>query len=83
MFDAGRAAMLQARKSGANLKKLDKLFITHFHSDHVVGVPDVWLTGFLAPFFRAKPLRVWGPEGVKELTEGLRKAYNFDASESS
>ena len=78
MFDAGRAAMLQARKSGANLKKLDKLFLTHFHSDHVVGIPDVWLTGFLAPFFRAKPLKVWGPKGVKDLTDGLRQAYGFD-----
>ena len=56
LFDAGRAAMLQAKKSGANLKKLNKLFLTHLHSDHVVGIPDVWLTGFLAPSFRATPM---------------------------
>ena len=80
MFDAGRAAMLQAKKSGANLKKLDKLFLTHFHSDHVVGIPDVWLTGFLAPFFRAKPLKVWGPKGVDDLTDGLEDAYEFDVT---
>lgn len=80
MFDAGRAAMLQAKKSGANLKKFDKLFLTHLHSDHVVGIPDVWLTGFLAPTFRATPLRVWGPEGVTNLTSGLRQAYDFDVS---
>ncbi len=78
MFDAGRSAMLQAKKSGANLKNLNNLFLTHLHSDHVVGIPDVWLTGFLAPMFRARPLQVWGPEGVKNLTSGLRQAYDVD-----
>jgi len=78
MFDAGRAAMLQAKKSGANLKKLNKLFLTHLHSDHVIGIPDVWLTGFLAPAFRATPFQLWGPAGVKNLAAGLRQAYDFD-----
>jgi ribonuclease Z len=80
LFDAGRAAMLQAKKSGVNLKKLNKLFLTHLHSDHVVGVPDVWLTGFLAPSFRAMPMKVWGPDGVGNLTAGLRQAYDFDVN---
>ena len=80
MFDAGRAAMLQAKKSGANLKSLDKLFLTHLHSDHVTGIPDVRLTGFLAPSFRATPMKVWGPEGTKNLTTGLRQAYDFDVN---
>lgn len=80
MFDAGRAAMLQAKKSGADLKKLNKLFLTHLHSDHVVGIPDVWLTGFLAPSFRATPMNVWGPKGVDNLTAGLRQAYDFDVN---
>jgi ribonuclease Z len=80
LFDAGRAAMLQAKKSGANLKKLNKLFLTHLHSDHVVGIPDVWLTGFLAPSFRATPMNVWGPKGVDNLTAGLRQAYDVDVN---
>ena len=80
MFDAGRAAMLQAKKSGANLKNLNKLFLTHLHSDHVVGIPDVWLTGFLAPSFRASPMKVWGPKGTENLTSGLRQAYDFDVN---
>ncbi len=80
MFDAGRAAMLQAKKSGANLKNLDKLFLTHLHSDHVTGIPDVWLTGFLAPTFRATPMKIWGPEGTQDLTSGLRQAYDFDVN---
>lgn len=80
LFDAGRAAMLQAKKSGVNLKKLNKLFLTHLHSDHVVGIPDVWLTGFLAPSFRATPMYVWGPNGVDNLTAGLRQAYDVDVN---
>ena len=80
LFDAGRAAMLQAKKAGADLKKLNKLFLTHLHSDHVVGIPDVWLTGFLAPSFRATPMNVWGPKGVDNLTAGLRQAYDVDVN---
>jgi ribonuclease Z len=31
------------------LGKLDVVFLTHYHSNHTAGVPDIWLTGWLAP----------------------------------
>jgi ribonuclease Z len=56
------------------------LFLTHLHSDHVVGIPDLWLTGWLPPPFghRTGPFRVWGPSGTKELMTNLQKAFAAD-----
>ncbi|HWC65227.1 MAG TPA: MBL fold metallo-hydrolase [Thermoanaerobaculia bacterium] len=75
LFDAGRAAeeALFARDPAL---KIDALFLTHLHSDHTVGIPDVWLTGWL--FGRAIPLRVFGPAGTAALCRGLQEAYAFD-----
>ncbi len=57
--------------------KLDALFITHLHSDHIVGLPDLWLTGWLVAQ-RNIPLPVFGPAGTKQMTDCLHKAYDYD-----
>ena len=55
-------------------------FLTHYHSDHTSGVPDVWLTGWLTSHFgqRTSPYRVIGPIGAKRLMENLERAYADD-----
>jgi ribonuclease Z len=58
------------------INKIDALFLTHFHSDHTSGIPDVWLTSWL--FGRTEPFLVVGPVGTKELTENLERAYAGD-----
>jgi len=57
-----------------------KLFITHLHSDHTVGIPDLWLTGALpVPYGgRTAPFRVWGPAGTASMMANLEKAYEAD-----
>jgi len=62
--------------------RIDALLLTHYHSDHTVGIPDVWLTGWLQSYFgtRKVPLRVIGPEGAKTLMTHLEKAYALDVS---
>jgi ribonuclease Z len=75
LFDAGRGATERIFALG-RLAKADALFLTHLHSDHTVGIPDLWLTGWI--FGRSVPLRVWGPPGTADLCRNLERAYAFD-----
>jgi ribonuclease Z len=54
--------------------------LTHYHSDHTSGIPDVWLTGWLQSHFgtRKTPYRVIGPTGARALMENLERAYALD-----
>lgn len=76
LFDAGRGCTIRLAQAGAPLKDVSKLFLTHLHSDHTVGIPDLWLTGWI--FNRPGPLEVWGPKGASAMVDGLRKAYAYD-----
>ncbi len=84
LFDAGRGAAIRIFQLGGEhplrsrpfFAKADKLFLTHLHSDHVVGIPDLWLTGRM--FGRGTPLQVWGPEGTISLITNLQAAYAED-----
>jgi ribonuclease Z len=78
LLDAGRGATMRLWQLGGAelLASVDVVLLTHLHSDHVVGLPDLWLTGWL--FGRKTPLRVIGPQGTAAMVEGLRRAYEFD-----
>lgn len=80
LFDAGRGASQRIWQTGTPMGSIGGMFITHLHSDHIVGIPDVWLTGWLpSPFgLRKAPMRVWGPKGTKAMMTGLESAYAWD-----
>jgi ribonuclease Z len=82
LFDAGRGASIRLNQLGVPLGRIDALLLTHFHSDHTVGIPDLWLTGWLQSYFgtRKTPLRVIGPVGAKTLMTHLEQAYALDIS---
>ena len=80
LFDAGRGATQRLVQLGIPISSIDALFITHFHWDHLVGFADVWLAGWIPPWFgqRKEPLRVFGPTGTKKIMDGLRMTYDAD-----
>lgn len=80
LVDAGRGATIRLFQLGIAIGSIDLLLLTHFHSDHVVGLPDIWLTGWLGGKFgrRTAPMRVAGPEGTAQLAHHLEKAYSAD-----
>jgi len=78
LFDAGRGAMQRLAQLKVSWQDVDGMFFTHLHSDHVVGFPDLWLTGWLVGPGRDRPLRVWGPRGTEKMMSKLEEAYDFD-----
>ena len=80
LIDAGRGAPVRLWQVRVPPGKIDVLFLTHYHSDHTSGIPDLWLTGWLpAPYAQRKtPFHVIGPTGAKVLMENLEKAYALD-----
>jgi len=78
LVDAGRGATQRLFAIGGSdlLSGIDVVLLTHLHSDHVVGLPDLWLTGWL--FGRAKPFSLRGPEGTAALMANLERAFEFD-----
>jgi ribonuclease Z len=80
LFDAGRGATIRLWQLKIPFSKVTPLFLTHFHSDHVSGIPDLWLTGWLGgPFGRRNtPFHVIGPVGTKDLMTNLERAYAAD-----
>ena len=80
LFDAGRGATIRLWQLKIPFSKVSPLFLTHFHSDHTVGIPDLWLTGWLGGPFgrRSTPFHVIGPAGTKDLMLNLERAYEGD-----
>ena len=77
LIDCGRGAAIRLSQLGVSFSKIDKLLLTHLHSDHIVGIPDLWLSGWIqGP--RTKPFKIWGPKGTKSMMDHLQKAYEFD-----
>ena len=80
IFDAGRGAMQRLHQLAIPFSEISGLFLTHHHSDHVVGFPDLWLTGWIGRPWgqRAQPLPVYGPEGTRQMMEHLPLAFHVD-----
>jgi ribonuclease Z len=80
LIDAGRGATIRLYQLGVPLGQIDAFCLTHYHSDHTIGIPDLWLTGWLQSHFAARkaPFRVIGPIGAKNLMSHLEKAYALD-----
>jgi ribonuclease Z len=76
LFDCGRGVAQRIEQLRIAFTDIDALFVTHLHSDHVLGIPDLWLTGWARG--RKVPLQVWGPDGTKAMMSHLAEAFQFD-----
>jgi ribonuclease BN (tRNA processing enzyme) len=82
LIDAGAgvvrraAAAERAGVAGLAPSKLATVFITHLHSDHTVGLPDLIYTPWVLE--RPVPLRVYGPRGIRSMVDHLERAFTED-----
>ncbi len=69
LFDCGEGTQRQFQQSNLSYMQISKIFITHFHGDHFLGIPGLIQTMQLND--RDKPLHIYGPKGMVELTNQL------------
>jgi len=78
MFDAGEAAQIHYMKSGLGWNKKMKLFVTHLHGDHCVGILGILQT--MSMQNRTETLEIFGPSGIEEFIAANIKILNFGLS---
>lgn len=76
VFDAGAGSATNLQGDGLPLDRLDGVFITHYHSDHIADLPAMRLASWVAG--RPEPLKVLGPNGVGKVVAGFNIAYEHD-----
>lgn len=76
LFDVGRGASINIGRYGLKLSDITKVFITHLHGDHVLGLADLWLSSYhISNGKRDGVLDIYGPAGTKKMTVALENAY--------
>ena len=78
MFDAGEATQISYMKSGLGWNKKMKLFVTHLHGDHCVGILGILQT--MSMQNRTETLEIFGPSGIEEFIAVNIKVLNFGLS---
>ena len=79
IIDFGTGVVRRAAKVGIRTTKLTRAFLTHLHSDHTIGYPDLIFTPGVAG--RSEPLEVYGPKGLTDMTRHIISAYQIDINE--
>jgi len=78
LFDCGEGTQRQVVKAGLGLRKKLKIFITHMHADHVLGLAGILMS--LSLTGRQDPLDVYGPSKLQAFIEYMRELFNFNPS---
>ncbi|MCL2189071.1 MAG: ribonuclease Z [Defluviitaleaceae bacterium] len=69
LFDCGEGTQVSLRMLGWGFKQIDMICFTHFHGDHISGLPGLLLT--MANAERAEPLQLFGPPGLEKIVKSL------------
>ena len=76
LFDAGAGVMRRMAAAGLSIRGPEAVFITHLHSDHTLGYPDLILTTWVMG--RRDKLQAYGPRGLKKMTKHILAAWDED-----
>ena len=79
LFDCGEGTQTAARSAGVSLMKADVIALTHFHGDHIFGLPGLMQSLCMAG--RTEPLYIAGPEGLKAAMEPILKLAGWTSYE--
>ncbi|HET9400231.1 MAG TPA: MBL fold metallo-hydrolase [Candidatus Acidoferrales bacterium] len=76
IVDAGRGITMRLDGAKIPLAQIQAVFLTHLHSDHIDGLPDLyhspWVLG------RETSFQLYGPEGTREIADAMKKFYAED-----
>lgn len=72
LFDCGEGTQTAARKAGVSLMKCDLIALTHYHGDHIFGLPGLLQT--MGVMGREEPLSITGPQGLRDALTPLLRA---------
>ena len=75
MFDCGEGVQRQMMKAKTGFHKKMKIFVSHMHGDHVLGLPGLLQT--MALLDRERKLEVYGPSGIKRFIEAIKETVQF------
>tara|TARA_B000000565_G_scaffold249373_1_gene220705 strand:- start:4255 stop:5316 length:1062 start_codon:yes stop_codon:yes gene_type:complete len=76
VIDIGAGSAMNLQMWPIDLSKLKGVFLSHLHSDHMSDLPGLHFNSWLAG--RPSKLKVYGPEGIENLTQGFEQAYALD-----
>jgi len=76
VVDAGRAVVLRLSALQQPMPPITAVLLTHLHSDHTSGLPDLFNTSWVMG--RKQPLQLYGPRGTQEMVDGLLKFFAED-----
>lgn len=78
LFDAGPGVMRRVAAAGLPIDGVTAAFITHLHSDHTLGLPDLIFTTWTMG--RSTPMKLIGPPGLKRMTDHIGEAWVEDTA---
>ncbi|PVX24962.1 MAG: ribonuclease Z [Candidatus Bathyarchaeum sp.] len=75
LFDCGEGTQRQMIQAGVGFHREAKIFVTHMHGDHVLGVPGLLQT--MSLLGRKKKLTIYGPQGIEAFVEAINQTVRF------
>ena len=82
VFDAGRGCTIRLNQVAVPLGQVHATFLTHFHSDHLNGLPDLWMTSYIRSPYAARttPFRLYGPTGTDRIAKAMHETFRDDVA---